>query len=41
MSVTSYQNSGLAGGTTYFYVVTARNAAGASGYSNQASATAK
>jgi subtilisin family serine protease len=41
MSVTSYQNSGLTGGTTYFYVVTARNAAGASGYSNQASATAK
>jgi len=36
---TSYTNVGLAGGTTYFYVVTAVNKAGESGNSNQASAT--
>jgi len=38
---TSYQNTGLAGGSAYFYVVAANNAAGSSGYSNEASATAK
>jgi hypothetical protein len=32
-------NTGLTNGTTYFYVVTATNAAGTSGNSNQASAT--
>jgi subtilisin family serine protease len=37
---TSYQNT-VASGQTYFYVVTAANAAGTSGYSNQATATAK
>src|SRR5215813_12725476 len=36
---TSYTNTGLANGTTYFYVVSAVNAAGESGNSNQASAT--
>jgi serine protease len=41
LTATTYQNSGLASGQTYFYVVTAANAAGASGYSNQAGATAK
>ncbi len=34
-----YTNTGLANGTTYFYVVTAVNASGESGNSNQASAT--
>ncbi len=38
---TSYQNTGLAGGSAYFYVVAANNAAGSSGYSNEASATSK
>jgi len=36
---TTYQNSGLSTGSTYFYVVAATNAAGSSGFSNQASAT--
>jgi fibronectin type 3 domain-containing protein len=38
-TITSYTDSGLTIGTTYFYVVTAVNAAGESGNSNQASAT--
>ena len=38
---TTYQNTGLASGSTYFYVVAATNTAGTSGSSNQASATAK
>ena len=38
---TSYQNTGLSSGSAYFYVVAANNAAGSSGYSNEASATAK
>ena len=38
----SYNDRTVVAGTTYFYVVTAVNASGAeSGYSNQASATAK
>jgi subtilisin family serine protease len=41
VTATTYQNSGLTGGTTYFYVVSAKNTAGSSGASNQASATAK
>jgi pectate lyase len=36
---TSYTNTGLANGTTYFYVISAVNAVGESGNSNQASAT--
>ena len=36
---TSYTNTGLTNGTTYYYVVTAVNANGESGNSNQASAT--
>ena len=36
---TGYTDSGLSNGTTYFYVVTATNAAGSSGDSNQAEAT--
>ncbi len=36
---TSYTHSGLTNGTTYYYVVTAVNANGESGNSNQASAT--
>jgi pectate lyase len=36
---TSYTNTGLANGTTYFYVVSAVNSFGESGNSNQASAT--
>ena len=36
---TSYTNTGLANGTTYFYVVSAVNAVGESGNSNQVSAT--
>ncbi len=36
---TSFTNTGLANGTTYFYVVTAVNASGESGNSTQVSAT--
>jgi Fibronectin type III domain len=38
-NVTSYSNTGLTANTTYYYVVRATNAAGASANSNQASAT--
>jgi hypothetical protein len=38
---TSYNNTGLSSGVTYYYVVAAVNAAGESPNSNQASATAK
>jgi fibronectin type 3 domain-containing protein len=38
---TSYTNTGLSSGVTYYYVVAAVNPAGSSGNSNQASATAK
>jgi len=38
-NVTSYSDTGLAGGTTYYYRVAATNAGGSSGYSNVASAT--
>jgi subtilisin family serine protease len=40
ITATTYQNTGLSSGGTHFYVVAAKNAAGASGDSNQASATA-
>lgn len=36
---TSYTDTGLNNGTTYYYVVTAQNSAGESGNSNEASAT--
>ena len=39
VDTTAYSDSGLASGTTYYYRVRAVNGAGASGYSNQASAT--
>src|SRR5581483_2217091 len=39
VNVTSYQSTGLSGGTTYYYRVRATDAGGDSGYSNQASAT--
>jgi fibronectin type 3 domain-containing protein len=39
ITATNYTNTGLTNGTTYYYVVSAVNSAGASGNSNQASAT--
>jgi len=39
LTSTSYTNTGLTNGSTYYYVVTATNASGTSGNSNQASAT--
>jgi aryl-phospho-beta-D-glucosidase BglC (GH1 family) len=39
LTSTSYTNTGLTNGTTYFYIVTAVNSGGESGNSNQASAT--
>jgi hypothetical protein len=41
VTATTYTNTGLRTGTTYYYVVTAVNAAGESPNSNQAGATAK
>ena len=41
MTASTFTNSGLNSKQLYFYVVTATNAAGTSGYSAQASATAK
>ena len=38
---TTYTNTGIKSGTTYYYVVAATNASGTSANSNQASATAK
>ena len=39
VTITSYADTGLTNGTTYFYVVTASNPAGESASSNEASAT--
>jgi len=40
-TVTTYQDTGLTSGTTYYYVVTAVNSSGESSFSNQASAQAR
>src|SRR5437868_11167129 len=39
ITTTSYTNTGLTNGTTYYFVATATNSTGISGNSNQASAT--
>ncbi len=41
LTTTSYTNTGLTAGTTYYYVVIARNSTGESVNSPQASATAQ
>jgi cellulose 1,4-beta-cellobiosidase len=41
VTATTYTNTGLTSGVTYYYVVTAVNSAGESPNSNQASAKAK
>jgi hypothetical protein len=40
-AVTTYQDTGLTSGTSYYYVVTAVNSSGESSFSNQASAQAR